>query len=300
MSKAISASWASGSAAKRSGRSSSRTRAPAAARRLGRARDGAPARRRPRGPTTACGRARTRRRAARLPASGHPSASTAPSRARSSASRANQPSVSRFAAQRHDAGEVDEAPGRLQPERAAERRGPDHRPGRLGADRDRDHRVGDGGRRPARRPARGARRVGRVAGRAGGEVGELGRDRLAEDHRARRAQARHARGVGARAPPGVDRAAALGRQVRGVDDVLDADRDAVQRPARGLRVALARLGERGAGVEVRPRPDGLLALGDPLEARGDERRRGQIPGGDPPRRLGRAEAAGVRGPALTP
>ena len=71
-------------------------------------------------------------------------------------------------------------------------------------------------------------------------------------------------------------------------------------PRGSLRVALARLGERGAGVEVRPRPDGLLALGDPLEARRDEHRRGEIPGGDPPRRLGRAEAAEVRGARAHP
>ena len=54
------------------------------------------------------------------------------------------------------------------------------------------------------------------------------------------------------------------------------------------------------GVEVGPRPDGPLALADPLEARGDERRRGQLPGGDPPRRLGRAEAAGIHGPGAHP
>ena len=39
----------------------------------------------------------------------------------------------------------------------------------------------------------------------------------------------------ARPMAAIDRRAHLGRQVGGVDDVLDADRHAVQRPARGAR-----------------------------------------------------------------
>ena len=70
----------------------------------------------------------------------------------------------------------------------------------------------------------------RLARRAGGE---LGRDRLAHDDRARGQRPRHHRRVARRRP--ARRAAAeavLGEHVRGVDDVLEADRHAVQRPDR--------------------------------------------------------------------
>ena len=59
------------------------------------------------------------------------------------------------------------------------------------------------------------------------------------------------------------------------------------------RIALARLRERRARVDVRPRAHGVVALGDALQARGDERRRRELAGGDAPRRLGRAEAGEV-------
>jgi hypothetical protein len=119
--------------------------------------------------------------------------------------------------------------------------------------------------------------------------GELDRLGLAEHDGAGGAQRGDARRVGGRAAAGEDRAAVLSRPVGRVDHVLDPDRHAVQRPARRLGVALARLRKGGGRIEVRPRLDGLLALGDPLEARGDERLRRQLPGGDAPRRLGRAE-----------
>ena len=192
-------------------------------------------------------------------------------------------------AQPHHARQVDEAAGRLQPERAAERGGAHDGPRGLRAERGRDHPVGDGGRRPARRAARRAPRRGRVRGLRRLVERELGRDGLAEHDRARGAQPGDARRVVLRPPSGVDRAAALGGQARRVDDVLHADGHAVQWAARRLRVALARLGERGRRVEVRPGADRLVARGDPLEACGDERRRGQLTGGDAPGRLGRAE-----------
>ena len=79
------------------------------------------------------------------------------------------------------------------------------------------------------------RGIVRVGGRSGRHAGELAGDGLAEDHRAggaRRARRRRRR---RRAVAAIDRRAHLGRQVDGVDDVLDADRHAVQRAARAGR-----------------------------------------------------------------
>ena len=55
------------------------------------------------------------------------------------------------------------------------------------------------------------------------------------------------------------------------------------------------LGQCRGGVEVRPCADGAVTLGDPFETGADERRRGQVPGCDPARGLGRAEAPEVGG-----
>ena len=80
-------------------------------------------------------------------------------------------------------------------------------------------------------------RVERVAGLAGRVGRELGGHRLAEDDRAGRAQALDHRGIVVGRAAGVQHGAVLGRHVGGVDDVLDADRQAVQRAG---GVALAR------------------------------------------------------------
>jgi hypothetical protein len=121
--------------------------------------------------------------------------------------------------------------------------------------------------------------VVRVAGLARRVDRELGGDRLAEDHRTRGAQQAHDRGVGARPPPGMEHRAVLGRHVGGVDDVLDADRQAVQGPERPAALALlvggARLPERVLRVEERPGLDLGLARLDPLQAGLDELLRGE-------------------------
>ena len=129
--------------------------------------------------------------------------------------------------------------------------------------------------------------------------------RLAEDHGAGGAPEVDAVGVdlgdgvvGVRAAAGADAA--------DVDDVLDGDRDAVQRAAAPagaqLGVADARLGQRGLGVDLDER--GPLVAGDPrqrllgqLDAGGRRRRRAPRGGGD---RAGasaarRARAAARRG-----
>ena len=116
-----------------------------------------------------------------------------------------------------------------------------------------------------------ARRVVRVARLARREDGELRRHRLADDDRARLAQAVHHRRVLARPAPLVEDRAVLGRQVARVDDVLQADRHAVQGAERAAGAAIAvgglRLVHDIGRVEML---EGLhlgLALGDAREAR---------------------------------
>jgi hypothetical protein len=100
--------------------------------------------------------------------------------------------------------------------------------------------------------------------------GKLGGHGLAQDHRARRAQPLDHRGVPGRPPPGVEWCAVLGRHVARVDDVLDADRDAVQRPLGPADpprlVAAPGLGAGELGIEEGPGLDPRLVGRDALEA----------------------------------
>ena len=124
-------------------------------------------------------------------------------------------------------------------------------------------------------------------------AGELGGHRLAEDDRARRPQDRHRRGVGRRAVAGIDRRAHPGRHVGGIEDVLDPDRHAVERPGRFCGgIASVGLGEREVGIEERPGPDNVLALGDAREAGAHHRLRGGPAVGDRARGLGAAGGVG--------
>ena len=61
----------------------------------------------------------------------------------------------------------------------------------------------------------------------------------------------------------VDRRAELGRHVKRIDDVLDADRHAVQRAAIWRAIERARLRKRQFRIEVHPRFDDAIALSDP-------------------------------------
>ena len=104
----------------------------------------------------------------------------------------------------------------------------------------------------------------------GGQRRQLGGDGLADDDGARPAQRGDAGGVAGRPASLEDGAAVLGRHVGGVDDVLDADGDAMQRadalacPAR--RVGRLRLLERALAVEERPGADLRLERIDAGEA----------------------------------
>ena len=150
--------------------------------------------------------------------------------------------------QREDPGARDRARGGLEPGEPAPRRRQAHRPADVRAERARDGARGDRGRRPGRRPARPALAVPRVAHgaearRVRAADGELGGRVLADrdgpgvleapdDGRRRR------RGLVAVAPR-----AGRGRHARHVDDVLDPERHALQRP-RGRR--------RPSGARTRP------------------------------------------------
>src|SRR5262249_53210946 len=81
----------------------------------------------------------------------------------------------------------------------------------------------------------------------------------ADDDRPRGAQLRHYRGVVVGPTTGGERRAALGRVIRRIDDVLDRDRNAMQRADRmAVRAALieaTRLRERMVTIEMRERLD---------------------------------------------
>ncbi len=128
--------------------------------------------------------------------------------------------------------------------------------------------------------------VVRVARRPRCHEREFGGDRLADDDGAGGAQLRHQRGVHAGAAAGVERGAVLGRVVLGVDDVLDADRDAVERPQRaaGPAVRVERIGLRAGmgGVDRGEGVDLALARLDPGKARVGDLARGQGAGSDLP------------------
>ena len=126
------------------------------------------------------------------------------------------------------AGRRKQAKARLEPDDAAIGRRTDHRAAGLRADRQRHHEIGDRRRRAARRAARREAGVVRVRGRPGMAVGELGRHRLAEqDAAGRPRQCRRTR-IPWRPPAGIDRRAVAGRHVGAVEDVLEAERHAVQ------------------------------------------------------------------------
>ena len=152
----------------------------------------------------------------------------------------------------HDAVHAVLAVGRPIAEHAAERSRPDGRAGGLGADRERHHEVGDRGGRAARRPGRGAGEVMRIAGRSGMQVGEFGGDGLAEEDAAGLARQRDAGGVALGLAAPMNGRSPLGRHVKGVDDVLGAERHAADRAA--LAVLVEGTGGRRAPLRDRDGP----------------------------------------------
>ncbi len=99
-------------------------------------------------------------------------------------------------------------------------------------------------------------------------------DRLAQHDGAGLARQRDARRIGGRTVTGMNRRAVGGRHVVRVDDVLHAEGQSVERPARPARRAVARagLGERALGIETGKRLHDGIARGD--RGRG---RRGSAP-----------------------
>ena len=199
--------------------------------------------------------------------------------------------------QPQDAGTRHQAEAGLETVDTAECRRSDRRTVCLRADRERHHAGRDGRGRAARGAAGRAREVMGVACLAWRQGSEFGRDRRARDERAAATKHRDDRRVPVGTPSGMQHRAVLGGQVDGVDDVLDADRHAVERaeaasaapfvicPPRlvecmfaidecpGTHVALARfdLGETGVHQVFRAQlaiPDGLRRLGctHPLQA----------------------------------
>ena len=158
---------------------------------------------------------------------------------------------------------VDRPVGRLEGVGAAEARRADRRAARMGADGGRDGGRADRGGGTARRAARGAARVMRVAGARRTAAAEGDCHRLAEDRRAAFPERVHDRRILLRAVTGEQRRAVFGRHVGGLDQVLDPDRQPVDRRQRRARpVARARRVRRlprAVEIDMGPGHDLVLA-----------------------------------------
>ncbi len=189
---------------------------------------------------------------------------------------------------------------------AAERRRADHRTVGLRADRGRHHAARDGGGRARGRSAGRVPRVPRVARLRRHHERELGADRLAERERTGAFEVVHERRRARRHVARPRRVAHAGRHAGDVDDVLHADRHAVQAAtlgrceqvgrivARTLRRVRRTIGSAGGlecaiGVEPLPRAHLGFQRIDAFEAARDERLRGAVSPADRAGRLGEAE-----------
>ena len=207
---------------------------------------------------------------------GFRSSSTSLRSSMSSSERARSPKrVEAFGRRKHAAA-VERAERRLEAEHAAIGGRPQHRAAGLRAEGDRHHAVGDRRARAARRAARRARGIVRVGRDARRHAGEFAGHGLAEDDGARRAHEADAGGVGRRPVAAIDRRAHLGRLVEGVDDVLHADRHAMQRPALARAVERARLRERQLGIDARPGVHDAFAAVDARKAVAHHRLAGDL------------------------
>ena len=167
-------------------------------------------------------------------------------------------------AHRDDSATADAAECRLEPDHAVHRSGRSYRPAGVGADG--SERCADCD-RDARACARAARVTGDVPCVAGRRhvlaIGELVCHGLADEDGTRLPKPRHDRGVGVGNEAGEHGGPGLSREPSRVAQVLDADRDAVQRPARlacpqlflgSTRLLACRLGHQtGIGVDDRLR-----------------------------------------------
>jgi hypothetical protein len=96
----------------------------------------------------------------------------------------------------------------------------------------------------------------------------------------------------------VDRRIVLGRQIGGIDHVLDPDRDPVQRAdravAREVSIPLARLGKRARRIERGPSTHNRFALVDPGKTVADQAFGGDFARGDRLRCGGRRQKIGLQ------
>ncbi len=126
-----------------------------------------------------------------------------------------------------------------------------------------------------------------VGARAAG--GELRGDGLADDDAAGRARPGDGRRVGARLPARPDGGAVLAGHVGGIQHVLRADGDALQRAGTSRS-------RRGAGlswIEMRERSDRRIAVGDVVQIGVHQRLRPQLAIMDQAHRCRRGQAAQV-------
>jgi hypothetical protein len=98
---------------------------------------------------------------------------------------------------------------------------------------------------------------------------EFGRYRLPEDDGAGRTQLRDARGIRHRLVVRVNGRPVGRGHVDGIDDVFDADDDAVERTSLAVTIARSGVCERLLGIEIGPSPDGLFARCYAFEAGAD-------------------------------
>jgi len=132
-------------------------------------------------------------------------------------------------------------------------------------------------------------KVVRIDGRPWCHAGEFRGYRLAQDDGAGRAQERHARRIAGGAIAAIDRRSHLGRQTDGIDNVLDPNRDPVQRAAAGSAIKLARLTQRQRGIHIRKGMNRRLARRDALEAGPRYALRRDLTGRDPASDFGRGK-----------
>src|SRR5215472_18565767 len=137
---------------------------------------------------------------------------------------------------------IERADRDLEADAAAVARGANGRADHLRAERRADYARDNAGGGAAARSARGAAQVMRVARAARLGRGNFSGDGLSDDDRAGLAQRGNTRAIAFGAEAGEQRRAVFGWHVRGLDDVLDADRHAIDLRARPARApARARL-----------------------------------------------------------
>jgi hypothetical protein len=110
-----------------------------------------------------------------------------------------------------------------------------------------------------------------VAGLTGRTGRELRSDRLAEHDPTRHARERDAGGICPGPVSLIGLGAVGGRHVAGIHDVLDADRDTVERATPWTPIERLGRRDRLLRIEMLPGADGRLALRDPIEIGAQER-----------------------------